>query len=136
MEAKVVGKTAEYRLVGANVPIRNNKNPLLSQHFVSQVVSARLVPDGKGKGKAKAKGARLVIQMREAAQPTYRLDQNADGTATLVVDFAKPIKAPPPEPEEKAPVPKASDASGRQSVGRELRVKGAGRSASRQPRET
>jgi OmpA-OmpF porin, OOP family len=111
----LTGKKAEYVLAGARVPVRNNKNPLLTQHFLSQVVSVRLVAEGKGKRKGKhAKSGptevRLVVEMREAAKPTHTTQKNPDGSVTLVIDFPKPTKPPAPEPEEAAPPQKASDA--------------------------
>jgi hypothetical protein len=99
VDANVVGKKAEYLLHGARIPNRNNKNPLFTQHFVAQVVSARLVPvgpDPKGRRKHQAKPSdvRLVVEMREDARPQHRVVRNADGSATLVVDFPKPVKPP------------------------------------------
>jgi hypothetical protein len=113
IEAKVAGKKAEFLITGARVPIRNNKNPLLTRHFTALVVSARLVPEGatRGKGKAKAKSdVRLVVEMREAGKPDHRVVRNPDGSATLVIDFPKPVTPPSPEPDEAPPAQKASDA--------------------------
>ena len=109
VDANVVGKKAEYLLHGARIPIRNNKNPLFTQHFVTQVVSARLVPvgqDPKGRRKHQAKPSdvRLVVEMREDAKPQHRVVRNADGSATLVVDFPKPVK-PPAAPADPVPRP-------------------------------
>jgi OOP family OmpA-OmpF porin len=115
VDANVTGKKAEYLLHGARIPIRNNKNPLSAEHFVAEVVNARLVPTGqeaKGRKKQKAKTSdvRLVVEMRDAAKPQHRLVRNADGTATLVVDFPKPTKPPAPPPDPVAPTKKTSDA--------------------------
>ncbi len=118
VEPTLAGKRAEYLLVGATILTRNNKNPLIARHFVTEVVSARLVPEGEAKGKAKARAsrakpadARLIIEMREPVTPAHRMVESADGSATLVIDFPKPKKPPPPEPEETPPSPsKASDA--------------------------
>ncbi len=106
VEETLKGATAEYRLVGATIPARNNENPLLAEHFAAEVRSARLLPEGKRKGRGKKKrggSARLVVEMREAAHPEHRMIQNADGTATLVVDFPKPMKPVPPEPDSTPP---------------------------------
>jgi hypothetical protein len=78
-------------------------------------VSARLVVEGGPKGKKKPKKGEpsnvlLEVVMREAVKPQHRVVQNADGTATLVVDFPKPSKPPPPEPDEQQPAPKAQGA--------------------------
>jgi hypothetical protein len=109
------GTHLEYLLLGATIPIRNNKNPLITSHFGVQVVSARLVDDGaekqKGKTKKRAKakppppsaGVRLLVETREAVRPQHRMVKNQDGTATFVVEFPKPSRPPPPEPEVIAP---------------------------------
>ena len=111
VQANVSGSRAEYLLVGATIPLRNNKNPLLTKHFQSLVTSARLVPElegkpehrGKGKHKQKVIGVRVVVEMREDATPQHHLDKSPNGTATLVIDFPKPKKAPAPEPDEPPP---------------------------------
>lgn len=103
----VRGTTAEYVISGARIPSRNNKNPLLARHFGAEVLNARLVAETPKKGKKKPAGgkpeARLVVVTREAVTPEHRLVQNPDGTATLIVDFPRPTKPPPPEPSPKAP---------------------------------
>jgi hypothetical protein len=111
VDANVTGRRAEYLLHGARIPIRNNKNPLLTEHFAAVVVSARLIPEGEGKkGRKKHEptrsDVRLVVEMREAAKPQHRLVRNADGTATLVVDFPKPTKPPAPPADPVPPVTK------------------------------
>jgi hypothetical protein len=119
VEATVNGTKAEYLLVGASIPLRNNKNPLITKHFASLVTSARLVPEyeggakpkgkrGKHKDKGKLVGVRVVVEMREPAKPEHRVHKGPGGTATLVVDFPKPKKAPEPEPDEQAPAPPPS----------------------------
>jgi hypothetical protein len=111
VETVVSGTHLEYFLPGTTIPIRNNKNPLITRHFGVQVVSAQLVPEGgpkekrKTKKRAKAKeppqalGVRLVVETREPVKPRYRIVKNQDGSAVLVVDFPKPSKPPPPEPD-------------------------------------
>jgi hypothetical protein len=110
------GTHLTYVLVGTRIPIRNNKNPLITSHFGSQVVSARLVLEdhAKGRGKKRTRGktasavadaARLLVETREAVTPQHKMVRNADGTAMLVIDFAKPSKPPPPEPDVIAPPP-------------------------------
>jgi hypothetical protein len=122
VQESVSGTRAEYVMVGATIPIHNNENPLITRHFGGQVVSAQLVSDRpekprRGKGaKAKPKpstepeAARLVVVTREPVKPTHRVVQNADGSAVLIVEFPKPSKPPPPEPDVIAP-PKAAKAS-------------------------
>jgi hypothetical protein len=110
VEAHVTGAKAEYVLVGASIPSRNNRNPLITKEFVSLVTSVRLVPEyadegtpapskkhkHKHKHHGKPTGVRLVVDMREDAQPQHRLVTNTDGTAVLTIDFPKPKKAPAP----------------------------------------
>ena len=122
VETVVSGRHLEYFLPGTTIPIRNNKNPLITRHFGVQVVSAQLVPEGatkekrKTKKRAKAKnapqalGVRLVVETREPVKPRHRMVKNQDGSAILIVDFPKPSKPPPPEPDVVGgPPPKASD---------------------------
>jgi len=114
---KVSGKTAEYLLAGTYVPARNNKNALITRHFSTMVTSAKIVTEGtpaatkkkkKKKGKAAKQPAgpasvRVVVEMREAVNPSWRIARNADGTAALVIDFPRPTTPPPPEPDPVAP---------------------------------
>jgi len=105
VEARVLGTRAEFVLKGATIPVRNNKNPLLAEHFGSMVLSARLVPEhvhvrpGHKKTKQHSGDARLVVVMREAATPPTHFESGADGTTNFVVDFPKPSEASmnPPE---------------------------------------
>jgi hypothetical protein len=107
VEVQVKGTRAEFLLKGATIPARNNKNPLLAQHFGSMVLSARLVPERvhvrHAHGKKKHAGdARLVVVMRRAVTPTSRFETSADGTTTFVVDFPKPSSEASMNPPEKA----------------------------------
>ena len=45
VEVSRSGRVIEYKLVGARVPLRNNRNPLLLGDFRSSALSAVLVPD-------------------------------------------------------------------------------------------
>jgi len=105
VEGFVRGTNAEYVIVGARIPSRNNQNPLLARHFEAEVLSARLVAlkPKKGQKKGTRPEARLLVVSREAVTPEHRLTQNADGTATLIVDFPKPRKTPQPEAVPKKP---------------------------------
>ena len=114
VEPTFSGTHLEYALIGTRIPIRNNENPLITTHFGTQVVSARLVLEDHAKGKGKRRGkaktaplvadaARLVIETREAVKPQHKMLRNADGSAVLVIDFARPSKAPAPEPDIIAP---------------------------------
>jgi hypothetical protein len=77
-------RTATYTLRGANVPLRNNRRPLLTREFDSAVMSARLVPDKK------AKTTRLVVELREAVTPTHKMVARGQG-------FALEVKVPAPK---------------------------------------
>lgn len=83
------GQVIEYRLVGASVPLKNNKNPLLLRDFSSSAVSARLVPDEKGK-----KAVRLVITLRGRGKvtPSHRMVARGKGAA-LEVELPPPPAA-------------------------------------------
>jgi len=89
---------------GARIPLRNNKNPLITEHFGAAVVSARFVQDSKGKGpkKKKTSDATFEIILREASKPPHKIERMPDGTAIFTVDIPKPSTPPPPAPD---PVP-------------------------------
>ncbi|HVW28150.1 MAG TPA: hypothetical protein VHC69_22460 [Polyangiaceae bacterium] len=116
VEPTYSGKHLEYTLVGARVPIKNNENPLITSHFGAEVVSAQIVVEDHAKGRGKKRGkarsaplvadaARLVIETREAVKPQHKMLRNSDGSAVLVIDFARPSKTPAPEPDVIAPPP-------------------------------
>lgn len=75
------GQVIEYKLVGASVPLKNNKNPLLLRDFNSSAVSARLVPDKKA--------VRLVITLRGKVSPSHRMVGRGKGAA-LEVELPPP----------------------------------------------
>jgi hypothetical protein len=78
--------------VGARVPLRNNKNPLLLQDFGVSALKAVLVTEksahgkhAKARSKAKDSGSvKLVITMRGAAAPTFRMVAHGRGAALEV----------------------------------------------------
>lgn len=80
--ARVRGKLV-YTLVATKVPLRNNKNPLLTGEFASSVVSARLVSSKK------AKSAELVVAVRGDVKSTQRISKR-DGGALLEIEFPAP----------------------------------------------
>jgi hypothetical protein len=106
VEARYSGKKIEYIFRGAKVPIRNNKNPLLTTYFGAQVVSARFVQDKKGKGRDKSVDARFEILLREESKPPHKVEKMPDGTAIFTVDLPKPSTPPPPAPDPVPPQPK------------------------------
>lgn len=78
------GRTVEFILSKARVPLRNNRRPLLARHFDSPVQRAQLVPAGKD--------VKLVIQLREDATVSTRLVETRLG-ATFEVELARPSAA-------------------------------------------
>jgi len=114
VEASYAGKKAEYLLRGVRIPVRNNKNALLTRHFASVVTSVRFVADSPPKGRARGKktgspDTRLIVEMREAVRPTHRMDKAADGSTLLVVDFPRPSTPPPPEPDPAPPTARPAE---------------------------
>lgn len=77
------GQVIEYKLVGASVPLKNNKNPLLLRDFNSSAVTAQLVPDKKA--------VRLVLTLRGKVSPSHRLVARGKGAA-LEVELPAPPK--------------------------------------------
>jgi hypothetical protein len=75
------GQVVEYKLVGAKVPLKNNRNPLLLGYFNSSASAARLVSDKKA--------VRLVITLRDKVSPTHRMVARGKGAA-LEVELPAP----------------------------------------------
>lgn len=84
VEVKRAGQVIEYRLVGARVPLKNNRNPLLLREFSSSITSAVLVPE-KGKHAVK-----LVVTLRSVISPPHRMVSRGKGAALE-------IELPPPK---------------------------------------
>jgi len=72
------GQTFEYKMLGARVPLRNNRHPLLLRDFDSSALSAVLV---LGK-----KAVSLVVTLRGTATPAHRMVSRGKG-AVLEVDL-------------------------------------------------
>ncbi|MDB4940864.1 MAG: hypothetical protein JWP97_398, partial [Labilithrix sp.] len=70
-----------YVLKGAHLRVHNDANALVTVHFNTPVYRARLTPSGND--------LLFVLELRSAATPTFKLQDNADKTSTLVIDFAK-----------------------------------------------
>jgi hypothetical protein len=81
VEVSRAGQVIEYKLVGASVPLKNNKNPLLLRDFSSSAMSAVLVPDKKS--------VRLVVTLRGAVSPSHRMVARGKG-AVLEVELPAP----------------------------------------------
>ena len=80
VSSEVKGNTITFTMSGTRIKIKNNKNPLLAEHFGSVVKSAKMVPRGKD--------VKLIIVLKENVQPTSRVVRNAQG-ATLRVELAR-----------------------------------------------
>jgi hypothetical protein len=106
VETRYSGRKVEFLFRGAKIPIRNNKNPLITEHFPASIVSARYAADKKGKGREKHADARLEIVLREESRPTHKVERQGDGTAIFTVDLPKPSTPPPPAPVPSPPAPK------------------------------
>jgi hypothetical protein len=79
VEEQRSGQRLEYRLIGAQVPLRNNTNPLLLSEFGSSAISAQLVRDKAKRGKPPS--VRLVVNLRSDIKPTHRVVQRGKGAA-------------------------------------------------------
>jgi hypothetical protein len=77
-----------YELEGAQVALKNNRNPLITRQFATILESARLVvvkpgraPKGKHVAKTESSSPRvqLVLQLREDVTPTHSLSERPSG---------------------------------------------------------
>jgi glucose/arabinose dehydrogenase len=98
--------TITYRLKGARVTVRNNKNALITTHFpATPVARARLVPADND--------LNLIIELRANVTATYRMVSSETGTARLEVEFpagqypTEPLRFMPPVKDVAAKEPKA-----------------------------
>lgn len=80
VEVNRAGQVIEYKLLGARVPLRNNRNPLNLRDFSSSASNAVLVVDKK------AHAVKLVITLRGNVQPTHRITPRGKG-AVLEVEL-------------------------------------------------
>jgi len=97
VEVSRSGSVIEYKLLGATVPLKNNKNPLLLGDFNGSALSARLVPDKPARGRGakhrahQPSAVRLVITLRGNVAPSYRMLARGKGAIFEV-------ELPPPAP--------------------------------------
>lgn len=86
VEVSRSGQVIEYRLVGAKVPLKNNRNPLLLRDFNSSALSAVLVVDKPSRDRKKHAQAsvRLVLTLRGGASPSFRMVPRGKGAALEV----------------------------------------------------
>jgi hypothetical protein len=71
--------TITYVLKGASPRVHNNTNELVTVHFNTPVVRARLVPHGQD--------LHFVVHLRAAVTPTFKVEEAQDKSARLVIDF-------------------------------------------------
>lgn len=77
-----------YVIRGARVPVRNNRNALLTTHFATPVARARLLASGSD--------VELVIDLRKAVSATQKIVAAEAGAVRLEIDF--PAGDYPPVP--------------------------------------
>jgi hypothetical protein len=82
VEAKNHGRVVEYLLKDTKILVPNNKNPLITEHFGSPVVSAQMLPVKEG--------AVLRIELRQAMKPAHEMHPHVDKSATLYINFPRP----------------------------------------------
>ncbi len=85
VQKSVTGTEVRFFLEGARITIKNNKNPLLAQHFSTNVVSAEVVP-------SKA-GVTIVLRLRQPAALEAQVVDQAGGASTVRVDIPAPEKS-------------------------------------------
>jgi hypothetical protein len=77
-----------YRIHDARVPVRNNRNALITTHFATPVGRARLLRSGAD--------VELLIDLRKSVSATHKVVAGENGGARLEVDF--PAGDYPPAP--------------------------------------
>ena len=81
VEQRVAPGSVTYVLKGAHLRVHNDSNALVTVHFNTPVFRARLTPAGND--------LLFILELRSAATPTFKLQDNTDKTSTLMIDFAK-----------------------------------------------
>lgn len=84
VEVSRSGQVIEYKLVGATVPLKNNKNPLLLRDFNSSAMTAQLAADKKA--------VRLVITLRGKVSPSHRMVARGKGAVLEIELPAPPVR--------------------------------------------
>ncbi|CAN5470128.1 hypothetical protein BH09MYX1_BH09MYX1_49340 [soil metagenome] len=102
VEERVAKGQLTYVLKGTHVTMRNNLNPLETVHFNTPAVRARLAPSGGD--------LLFIIELRTQASASWKITPAKDGTAILMVDFAKGSYLDPATPPPPAPRPSTSAA--------------------------
>ncbi len=99
-DAKTAPNRLTYVLKGAHIARRNDANPLVTLHFNTPVVSARLVPRGRD--------LLFALELRAATTPTVTTDTAKDGGIVLRIEFPKGDYLPASDASE-APTPEVPD---------------------------
>jgi hypothetical protein len=81
IEERRAAGSVTYVLKGAHLRVKNDANALVTVHFNTPVVRARLAPQGKD--------LLFILELRSAVSPTFKVQENPDKTSTLQIDFAK-----------------------------------------------
>lgn len=81
VEERRAAGTMTYLLRGARLRVHNDANALVTVHFNTPVFRARLMPQGND--------LLFVLEMRSAASPTFKMQENQDKSATLQIEFPK-----------------------------------------------
>lgn len=74
-----------YLFPGADVAVRNDTNALVVTHFETPLSRFRLVPVKEG--------VQLVLELREAVEPTHKLVEGPRGSATLIIELPAPQRS-------------------------------------------
>jgi hypothetical protein len=81
VEQRVAPGSVTYVLKGAHLRVHNDANALVTVHFNTPVFRARLTPSGND--------LLFILEMRAAAVPAFKVQDNQDKTSTLMIDFSK-----------------------------------------------
>lgn len=107
VEEHAAAGSVTYVLKGARIAHWNDTNTLVTVHFNTPVMAARLVPKGGD--------LHLVVALRAASTPTHKMTPGAGGAVTFEVDFPKgdflPPEAGAPGAAPAAPAPGTSPAT-------------------------
>ncbi|HWZ88320.1 MAG TPA: thrombospondin type 3 repeat-containing protein, partial [Polyangiaceae bacterium] len=89
VDVKKTRGTVVYTLENTRVPLRNNRNPLLTAEFPSSLRRATIKP--------KKKAVELTIELKADVEPAHQLVQRG-GATVLEIRLPKPPAMPTPNP--------------------------------------
>lgn len=81
---KTNGRVA-FALPSVQVGVRNNTNPLITTHFDTPLARARLIEHKEG--------AELVLELREAVVPTFKVSEAPGGAISLLITLPPPARS-------------------------------------------